>query len=100
MPFRHNFFGDKIAQPGTMISEIDDALFSKYAEVPSIWGASIYPTGEDDFKFGGRLRFNALDDDDTFVEDMSFDGFESTDDIRAWLTGEIGVRGSDIEVED
>lgn len=100
MPFRSNFFGDKIAQPGTEMGEIDDLLTTKYGDVPTIYAASLESDGDSEFKFGGRIAFNALEDDeDTYIEDLNFDGFDSLDDARQWLIDEIGVGENDIEVD-
>lgn len=101
MPFRSNFFGDKYAQPGTTMGEIDDVMVEKYGDAPSVYGARIEPADEEsDFKVGGTISWNALtDDDDTYVEDLGFDGFETIEDAKQWLIDEIGVSENDIEVE-
>lgn len=99
MPFRTNFFGDKYAQPGTEMGEIDDIMVDRYGASPSVYAATIEGDDGSDFKFGGRISFNPLEDDDTYIEDLGFDGFETLAAAYNWLIDEIGVTEDDIEVE-
>lgn len=101
MPFRTNFFGEKIAQPDTELSEIEDTLMDRYgATSVELTGADQFTNGDDEFKFGGTLHFQIEieegEDDDgdpiTGYSDatMEFDGFASYDDARAFLIG-LGI---------
>lgn len=96
MPFRSNFFGEKIAQPGTELSEIEDTLMDRYsASSVELSGADLFTNGDDEFKFGGTLHFNIEidegedDDGEPIVgysdATMEFDGFATQDDARAFI---------------
>lgn len=101
MPFRSNFFGEKIAQPDTELSEIEDTLMDRYgASSVSLTGADLFTNGDDEFKFGGTLHFQieideGEDDDGEPIigysdATMEFDGFASSDDARAAIIS-LGV---------
>lgn len=90
MPFRSNHFGDKIAQPGTDWAEIDNVLIDSLGIIAaSPTGADLYLNGEDDFKFGGILYVSgeSLEDGEISETEITFDGFETFDDAKAWLVG-------------
>ena len=108
MPFRKNFFGEKIAQPGTDWSEIDNMLLNELdlgAGDPV--SAELFTLDNDDgenlFGFGGTILVSGNDldsyDDDaagTTEVSINFDGFETMDDARAWLIG-LGLKDYNIE---
>ena len=109
MPFRTNFFGDHIAQPGTEFAEIDlCVLDTKGFTGTEIWGADLFADNDENFKFGGELMIQA-NDDSQFDEGegepepqdlrMSFDGFETRKAARDWLIDTIGLSPSQINEE-
>lgn len=86
MPFRSNFFGDKIAQPGTTFPDIDDLMLEKGVNMANIGMADLFTEGDDEFKFGGTLYLFGEDmDGDQIETSIEFDGFESKEAARKWL---------------
>jgi hypothetical protein len=97
MPFRTNFFGEKIIQPGTSRDEIDDAIMARPEIIDfNIYSADVSLTGDDVYGFGGTLHFTTesdtgeIDDDDCEVTEhgdgmLEFDGFSSVAEAVAWI---------------
>jgi hypothetical protein len=92
MPFRSNFFGEQIAQPGTSFEDIAEILINRLGvDTIEIASADLFMSGDDEYKFGGTLHFS------TSIEDMEggepdyndasieFDGFESLSAAKEWL---------------
>lgn len=107
MPFRKNFFGEKIAQPGTDWSEIDNMLCDDHGLVAGEpESAELFTLDNDDgenlFGFGGTILVVGEDidadaDEDNAAEQMiNFDGFETIDDARMWLLS-FGIKDYNIE---
>lgn len=109
MPFRKNFFGDHISQPGTGWDEIMDMLADKHGIAGAApESAEIFTNDNDDgenlFGFGGTILVTGidLDADEDEEEDpvteriIDYDGFASIDDARMWLLG-FGIKDYNIE---
>lgn len=109
MPYRQNFFGERIYQPGSNFAEIEqDHIDVTGVDALEISSADLYTGGEDEFKFGGLLFGRAgfygpdgfaLDDEQTEDVIISFDGFETIDAARDWLLT-IGITPSFINEVD
>lgn len=97
MPFRKNFFGEQIIQPGTEYAEIDNLLLERFGiAAGEISIATIYKTFDQNFKIGGEIVvFGQNIDGEEGVDDpieqaIQFDNFGTIGSAREWLDS-LGV---------
>ena len=107
MPFRSNFFGEQIAQPGTTQSEIEDMIFERFgSNTVTFHNADLFTTGDENLQFGGTLYITGTMSDDDGDDDQSediqieFDGFASLDEARLWLIDALYFDGTNINEVD
>lgn len=87
---RSNFFNEKYAQPGDDYDTIAAAFEERYDVPMKIVCADLEPEADETFLFGGEII-------DEAHNTMGFDGFETLEAARAFLTDLIGVDPDDIQ---